>query len=49
MSKICEDCSKEAYRIATSYMYESLDFFLGGYMAGKLLYIYYPSNYGETT
>ena len=24
MSKLCEDCSKEAYLIATSYMYESL-------------------------
>ena len=26
MSKLCEDCSKEAYLIATSYMYESLHF-----------------------
>ena len=27
MSKVCEDCSKEAYLIATFYMYESLHFF----------------------
>ena len=29
MSKLREDCSKEAHLIATSYMYESLHFFLG--------------------
>ena len=47
MSKLREDCSKEAHLIATSYMYESLHFFFW-YMAGRLLYIYYLSNYGET-
>ena len=29
MSKLREDCSKEAHLIATSYMYESLHFFFG--------------------